>query len=130
MSPAHAVALYLASQGVGTFGGSASWSINVSREPVSPVDAVTLYDTGGPGPDTDDMDVFFNTFQVRVRSANYASAHSKQEQIRGLLLAHPSFLHEDVRYAVNMETDIMHLGRDDNDRHLLTANYRVISQEG
>lgn len=128
MSVAHHIALYLASQSVGIFGGNSGWSINVSREPTSPNDAITVYDTGGAGPDTDELDIGQNTFQVRVRSASYTSAYSKQKQIQALLLSTSGIVSSGVRYLVNVETDVLHIGRDDNDRQILTANYRALSQ--
>lgn len=131
MSPAHLIALYLAASGVGTFGGEAGWSINVSREPVKPFTAITLYDTGGDGPDTDELDWLRPTFQVRVRGTDYPDAYAKQEEIRDLLaLPQPiTVTHLGKEYefiGVVMQSDILAIGRDDNDRHLLTANYRAI----
>ncbi|MCW5678455.1 MAG: hypothetical protein KIT65_10975 [Xanthobacteraceae bacterium] len=130
MSPAHLLALYLAQNGVGTFGGSAKWSISVSREPVDPPEAVTIYDTGGDGPDTDELDLLGPTIQVRVRGPNYAEAYAKQEEIRDLLiLDQPVIVTPEGAtvpaefIGIVMQSDILAIGRDENDRHLLTANY-------
>lgn len=132
MSPAHLIALYLASNGAGTFGGAAKWSINVSREPVNPPEAVTLYDTGGEGPDTDELDLLGPTFQVRVRGPNYAEAYAKHEAIRDLLILDqpitvtpPGASVPAEFIGIVMQSDILAIGRDENDRHLLTANYRA-----
>ena len=39
----------------------------VGTEASSPDTTVTLYDTGGEGPDTDELDIERQTIQVRVR---------------------------------------------------------------
>jgi len=125
-SPAYNLAQHLETKGVGTFGGSSSWAISVSREPVEPDDAVTLYDTGGAAP------VLFNektrdeTIQVRVRSKDYLSAYNKHDEIFGFLNA---IINETIGgddfIGVWLQSDILNVGRDDNDRQILTANYRL-----
>lgn len=128
-SPSHDLALYLDSLGIGTFAGTVGWSINVSREPVAPVDAITIYDTGGLEADTDELDLMQPTFQVRVRSLNFPNAYAKHEAIRDALILPGRLVTADSAYvAVNMNTDIIDLGRDDNDRHILVANYRAIRE--
>jgi hypothetical protein len=126
-SPAHDLALYLDASGVGTFAGTSSWAIAAGREPIAPDDAVTLYDTPGPGPTDDDQDLFEVTIQVRVRSNSYPAAYAKQVAIRDLLIL-PNFITADTsRFrGVFMTADIAGLGRDDNDRHLLVANYTAL----
>lgn len=128
-SPAYDIAQYLASQGVGVFGGSSAWSINVSREPASPDDCITLYDTGGAGLDTDDRDIDRVSFQVRVRSFDYLSARAMQVAIRDLLLIDPGVAAGGNLYTISQESNIMHIGRDENDRQILTANYLAFVQE-
>jgi len=58
---------------------------NVANEPNDPDDAVTLYDTGGFGLDTDDLSPSLPTFQIRVRSLSYVNAYEKQRVIRDLI---------------------------------------------
>lgn len=128
-SPAHDVALYLQTQGIGTFGGGTAFSIHVGTEPAAPNDVVTLYDTGGPGPDTVEMDLMQPTFQVRTRSASYPAGYDKQEQIRDLLLASGSKTMATSRFVlIVMTSEIAGIGRDDNDRHIMVANYRAIRE--
>jgi len=125
-SPAHDLALYLVTAGVGAFGGEAAWSVNVAVEPVSPPEAITLYDTGGGEPDTDELTDFLPTFQVRVRGPNYATAYSKQEAIRNLLiLPEPIVVDSSQFVGIQMSSDIICIGRDESDRFLLVANYRA-----
>lgn len=131
MSPATELAHFLEASAVGVFGGDseATWSINVAREPVQPVNAVTLYDTGGGDPIQIDIGLRAPTIQVRVRSADYEAAMAKQEEIR-TLLADPTHRQiGDSHYVgIWLQGDILAIGRDDHDRHLLTANYRINRQ--
>lgn len=128
-STAYEVALFLASQGVGTLGGDTGWCIGVGREPITPETAVTVYDTGGEDPDTDEQDLLRPTFQVRVRSSSYLNAYDKQEEIRDLLLPPSRFVMGSSLYVgVWMSSDVLSIGQDDNDRHLLVANYRAIKE--
>lgn len=138
MSPAFLIAKYLAANGVGLFPnpggapiGAGPWEIAFSREPASPDMAVTIYDTGGSEPDTDALDLLNPTFQVRVRgpktAQGYADAYAKQEVIRDLLILPAPVVQGTAHFiGIAMTSDILSIGRDDNDRHLLTANYRAI----
>jgi hypothetical protein len=140
-SPALELAQYLAELTItGPFGGGADYSVHVSREPATPDKVVTLYDTGGAeglvaggGVDLRQPQV-----QVRVRSDDYEAAWNLQEAIREALLqpnaeatGHP--LERTIgasRYVqVAPVADILSIGRDDNDRHILVANYQVIRQQ-
>lgn len=128
-SPAWDIAHYLDDQGVGTFGGTSSWSLNASREPVDPPDAVTLYDTGGGEPDTDEQDLLSPTFQVRVRSLDFQRAYDKQIEIRNLLILPGKITTEfSVFVLIAMTSDVIDAGHDDNNRFILTANYRTIRE--
>src|SRR5690606_27918067 len=106
--------------GVGTLGAPSGWSLNAFREPDSPDDAITVYDTGGSGPDTDDQDPEWATMQVRVRSRSYLDAYSKHEEIRDLLSRDAQIVSAtSILIGAFMTSDIMSLGRDDNDRFIL-----------
>ncbi len=125
-SPAHDIALYLVANGVGTLPYTSGWAVSLALEPANPDNAVTVYDTGGQGPDTDELDLKRPTFQVRVRSASYVTAYAKQQAIRDLLiLTQPigDFV------GIEMTSDILAIGRDESSRHLLTANYQAIRTE-
>jgi hypothetical protein len=124
-SPAHDLAIYLASQGVGQFPGS----ISVNVEPADPVDVVTIYDTGGDSPDTDQLDLLRPTFQVRVRSMDPEAGYEMQERIRDLLMLPGRIVTVNSAFVVITPTsDVAHIGRDDNDRHLTTLNYSAIRE--
>lgn len=132
-SPAHDIAVYLAAQGVGTLGGSTAWSINISREPNKPDRSVTIYDTGGAEA-FPDIDLFTPSVQIRVRAeaTAYPTAFDKHEEIRDILIQAQNVTlgaANDTRYlGFWLEGDIQSIGRDENDRHILTANYRIERQ--
>jgi hypothetical protein len=123
-SPAHELALFLQSKGVGTF----AQTIHVSREPVSPDNVVTLYDTGGSSPLlSDHAELRENSIQVRVRNTSYPDAYNKQLEIARVFQGQEPFLQGESEYAgVWQVGDIISIGRDDSDRFLLTSNYRVV----
>jgi minor capsid protein len=130
-SAAHDIALHIADAGLGTFGGASGWAVSVGTAPASPDTAITVYDTGGEGPDTDQLDIEQPTIQVRVRSGRsssaYVDAHIKQRAIRALLHAIRGVVISGSRYAaVVMTSEILVIGRDENDRFLMVANYRVM----
>lgn len=130
-SPAHDIALLLESAGVGSLPWSGSgWSVGAHLEPDAPDNAVTVYDTGGLVPDTDELDMKRPSFQVRVRSLSYADAYAKQVQIRDILiLSDPVQAATSVFVGIQMSSDILFIGRDEKNRHLLTANYQSIRTE-
>lgn len=127
MSPAQEIAFLLAIEGFGVVGAMSGWSISISGEPAEPATAITIYDTGGQAPETDEMDVLRPTFQVRVRGPKYSDAYEKQKAVRKFLTKHAPVVIATVQcIQFVMTSEIMSLGRDDNDRHVLTANYEAI----
>lgn len=129
-SPAHDVALFLVASGVGTLPWTTGWAVSLALEPASPDDAVTVYDTGGQSQDTDELDMKRPTFQVRVRSASYADAYAKQQEIRDLLTETSPISGSTSDFVdIALTSEISAIGRDDSNRHVLTANYRAIRTE-
>ena len=85
--------------------------------------------SGGLEPDTDQLDLLRPTVQVRTRSLNFASSFAKHEAIRNLLTLPGRIVTADSTFVmINLDTEITDIGRDDNDRHILTANYRMIRE--
>lgn len=122
-SPARIVATYLVGQGIGNPGGNIDTGVFVGNEPPKPNLAVTVYDTEGEDPDTDEFDVFRRTIQIRVRDLSYDNGYTVQGTIRDLLLAQPVLANVQ---GVWMFGDILAIGKDDNERYLFTANYRLL----
>lgn len=122
----HDIAIHLDAQGVGTLGATSGWRLAANVEASTPDDAITVYDTGGGSPVVHDGGLRAPTIQVRTRSHDYAGAYAKQEQAFDVLDAIRGKDINDHRYVgVWLTSDIIHAGRDENDRHLLTANYQV-----
>lgn len=132
-SPAHDLALYLSGLMIGQFPYSnGTWALSVSWEVEGPPDnAITLYDTSGTGPDTDDLNPVRVTLQVRVRSRDYPTAYSKQIEIRNALIkaAFPIVAATSRFVGIDVQSDVMSIGVDENNRHLLVANYRALRHE-
>lgn len=131
MSTAVAVATLLANGGLGTFPSDHKWSINVGAEPELPVDGcITVYDTGGLPPDTDQLDRR-PTFQVRVKAEQYTEGYAKLKAVAAFLQSRYGVVIDGVRYAsFEAESDILSLGRDDRNVFLLTLNFRVTNAMG
>jgi hypothetical protein len=125
-SPAKDIADKLQALVIGTFGTN----IFVSEEPKNPNDCVTIYDTGGSGDAAfADIELYQPTIQVRVRNKTYPLAYAKQEQIRDALIIPITFtINSAVYLGIWLQSDIISLGRDDNNRYILTANYRIERQ--
>lgn len=131
MSVSLEVAEYLEGEGVGTFGGDTQWSLHTTREPLSPDDVVTIYNTGGGEPvtveDTDDETLYNPTIQVRVRGTDQEAVHARHELIRRTLILPREREIGDHRYvSINATSDILDLGLDDNERYVATMNYDVL----
>lgn len=132
MSPAHEIAIFLAAHGVGTLGGQTGWGIFVAEEPAKPDNTITLYDDGaGDGPDTDELDIQRSIVRVRVRSAkdDYEGARDKHIEIRDLLIEAAPLTTDDAYFiGLKMLNDPAAAGRDDNERHIITALYEAEEQ--
>lgn len=125
-SPARDTAIYLAAQGAtGPVGGTSGWSVFIGREPLAPVQAVTVYDTGG-GPNVL-VDLRKPTIQVRVRADDYLSGWVKADQVYNALVypIHIAAVDGIVLQWV-ATSEILYIGRDDADRPLFTANYQLL----
>ena len=128
-SPAHDTALFLAALAdFGTFGGASGWPVYVGREPLSPVDVVTVYDTGGL-PDVLVDDVSEPSIQVRVRAADYVQGYAKAQAARRALQAATGVTIEGGQVVQWIgQGNILYIGRDDQDRCLFTDNYRMMRE--
>jgi hypothetical protein len=124
-SPAHDIALYLATSGIGALYGTTPWAINHNGEQVQPPDTITIYDTGGDHPDTDELDIDRPTFQVRVRARVLAQGWQKSRDIRDLLILDQPIICATSRFdLIVMVNDFGSIGTDNSNRHILIANYR------
>lgn len=98
----------------------------VNEEPASPNNCVTIYDTGGSDPMIVD-DIYSPTIQVRVRNLSSPAAYAKQYQIRDILVAARNKIINSTDYvAMWLQGDIISIGRDENNRYILTSNYKLM----
>lgn len=121
-TPAHDLALHLQAEGFGTF----ATDLFVGSEPASPDNVTTLYDTGGAAPVLFDENLRNPTIQVRVRDNDYTQAYSLQQSVFDIFNAIEQETVQGTHYVgVWLSSDIISLGRDENGRFLLTANYEI-----
>jgi len=122
-SAAHDIAAHLTALDVVVAG-----SVFIGEEPLSPNDCVTIYDTGGGDP-FPDIEFYDTSIQIRVRDTKYTDAYAKQNQIREALIIPTTFEINGTRYiGVWNQGDIISLGKDQNNRAILTSNYRIERQ--
>lgn len=128
-SPAHQLALHLGTfPAIGAFAAATGWAIAVGMEPKSPDEAITLYDTGG-APYFADAYLSTPTIQVRVRTRKYQDGYDKHEDILAILSGiQNQQIGDSYLLGVWLTSDVMAIGRDDNDRFIFTANYRIERQ--
>jgi hypothetical protein len=100
----------------------------VGEEPATPNDVVTVYDTGGGEPFAG-IELYEPSIQVRVRNTSYAAAYALQQEIRKALIVPTDFEINNTHYiGVWNMGDIISLGKDQNNRAVFTANYRIERQ--
>lgn len=108
---------------------SAGWCVGIGREPATPDTTITIYDTGGPGPLLFDEQYRRPTIQVRVRGTSYPATRDKLDEVAAIL---NGVINETVGafhvIGVWMTSDVMDIGRDDNNRIRLTANFEMHRQ--
>lgn len=124
-TPAQDTAAYLVAQAITTAAGVSEWATYVGREPLSPDNVVTVYDTGGGQNVLVDMRK--PTVQVRVRAVEYLDGWTKSDDIyKGLVTPVSPATTDGVTLQWVALTDIAYIGRDDDDRCLFTCNYQLL----
>lgn len=100
----------------------------VGEEPATPNNVVTIYDTGGGEPFAN-IELYEPSIQIRVRNLKYIEAYALQQEIRKALIVPTDFEINSTHYiGVWNMGDIISLGKDQNNRAVLTANYRIERQ--
>ena len=119
MSPATEIAKLLTSKGF--------QPTYYASEPPTPDDVITVYDSVGVAPLHVEMEVRRPGIQVRVRDRSYDAGYARQVSVMNELL---SWVGEEgqslVFTGLEMSGDVYSLGRDENNRSILVANYQVI----
>lgn len=133
-SPAAELAQYLEDEGVGTFPSDSAWSINVSRMPDKPDRAIALRDGAGGEPLSYELELRAPTVEIRIRGEDYAAVADKFDEIFRLLCQtdeNPPSTRTigNGRYiGIWLDSDMIDLGRDENDRFRVSGNYRINRQ--
>ena len=124
-SPAHDIALELDDEGFGAFAADSGWSISAAQEPSEPPTTITVFDTASESI-YEDLDFTQARFQVRVRGPSYPDAYAKQQAMRSFLVKEINFTRSGFLYmGIDMLGQIEMIGRDDDNRYVLVANYRL-----
>ncbi|MCP4475384.1 MAG: hypothetical protein GY821_12630 [Gammaproteobacteria bacterium] len=100
----------------------------IGREPDTPDEVVTVFDTGGGELSSGTEKNEFPTVQVRVRGVRiigYADAYSTTEDIKNTLHKLATTINSTVYQGIWASSDIIFLGHDDNDRAVFTINFRI-----
>jgi hypothetical protein len=128
LTPAHDVAILLAENGIGQFQdiGVPPWIICVNSEPDTPDTTITVYDTGGGQPSTNEGDVLTPSIQVRVRGVSQPDMAEVHQSIRELLTAGSYVMSSSYAVMITMTLDVVMLGLDEKNRFLMTANYQLV----
>jgi len=126
-SSAEDIATILETSSAGT-GLTVGTDLFVSREPDTPDAVVSVFDTGGGEPSSGIERYDFPTVQVRVRGdkMDYENAYVTMESIKTALHKYANQTVNGTKYiAIWASSDIFSLGYDENDRPLLTLNFRI-----
>lgn len=124
MSAAYDIAQHLASLGHGTLGTT----LFVGTEPPLPNDCMTVYDTGGSISESM-FQMYEQTIQIRSRSVLYLNGYDILSEARDALILPTSFEFGGWHYTgIWLVSDIAKIGRDERNREILTANFRLMRE--
>jgi hypothetical protein len=139
-SPAHDIALWLVANSLASeLGGSAPYSVNIDFEPAEPDACITVFNIASQGisvADTDEQDLFRPMLQIKVRSARISDAVDTQEVYDRAFAIRDAFeeaslpiITDDwIIILINPVSELVPVGRDDNQRQAYAANYQLIIQ--
>jgi len=99
--------------------------IYISSEPANPDVVITIYNYQGDAPNPKFL-LDFPQLQVRSRANDYETAYNNLLEVYDLLIGRPAFTVSTTRYTgILANTNIFEIGRDDNERRILAANFRL-----
>lgn len=133
MTPAEEIARFIADEGLGTLAGTSGWAVFYADMPERPDTAICCYDSGGPEPLDYDIELREPAVEVRVRGNDYAAVQQKFQAIFDLLVQPGGVpdtrtIGDGIYIDIGLDSDLISLGRDDNDRHRVSGNYRCNRQ--
>lgn len=127
-APSTGIKDLLVAAALGTFNTppSGSFPIFISKLPAEPDSAIAIFDTGGQDPDPKWL-LNYPQVVVMVRAPKYPDCYTKMRNICSKLVGLPSqTINLDRWVSLTQMGDIVNAGRDEQDRHLLTATFRLI----
>ena len=101
-------------------------NVFVSREPSSPDETITLYDTPGGSPLDYSLDFRQPNIQVRIRAIDYKDAFTNQGLVFNFLTSTEKQTSNFRYVGFELVGDFSSLGRDEKDRVVTVSNYRVL----
>lgn len=117
----------LVTAGVAVFASPTGWALAVSREPTTPNQVITVYDSGGTDPNPKFL-LDHPAVQVRIRGNvnDYLGTYSKAQQVKDTLLGlQRQTVNTTVYVGIWQIGDIQNLGFDDSNRPILVTNWRI-----
>ena len=103
--------------------------LHISREPISPENTITIYDTPSAPPMLTykrGEEYEYPAIQVRVRNIDFQTGWDLAERIKNILHARGREVWNDVYYSIiACSSGPNMLGWDENDRVLITVNFEI-----
>ena len=123
----------LVTSGTGVFAAVTGWGIFIGAEPEKLNTTITIYDTGGPKPETVQnrsvSPLRREGIQVRVRGIDYKTAYAKIEAIVNTIVGYGKFAVTTVKYkGVFRTSDILFLEQDDTDHYIWVVNFQAVRE--
>lgn len=104
---------------------SVTTPIYVGKEPASPDECITIYNTGGDQPNPKFL-LDMATIQVRSRANSYATAYNNLLEVFELLQGRAAVTKNTTRYTgIMASTSILEIGQDDNERYIHVCNFKL-----
>lgn len=94
----------------------------IAVSPSEPDNIVCIYDTGGPAPEEHGQET--PAIQVKVRNLDYLTGFGMARDIKYYLHNRTAFTQNSTKYIqVRARSDILYLGRDDQNRYEWSVNF-------
>lgn len=121
------------SDDIGTFNATTGWSIKMSEMSTSPDTCILVSDGPSWGSPNPNYSYEYPTIQIQVRGekGSYLTAYAKAEEIKNFLNGNGNQTVNGARYIqITCSSDILYLGRDENQRPLFSINFELQRTEG
>ena len=100
--------------------------IKLNRQPDTPVEVITIINTGGTAPDMELGVVHEPTFQLLIRAADYTTANGIAQACRAALHGKIAVEAEGVHFlSIGLLAEPGSIGQDDNGHDEFSANFKA-----